>query len=367
MRWLVDAAATVVLDGWTAIASFVVLSLLVVRLVRPVVDHRVAGSLLDRRGVGPLGGAVLGAIPGCGGAIAVVSLYGRGAVGFGTLLAALIATAGDSTFVLVAISPRAAAVTYGVAFLTAVVVGVVVDEFGLVADRVRHVGRGVAVGNAGGEGDDGPRHGGRDREATVANVVRTGAFVGWWLAAAVGLAVGVYRLLGDGVPQVPIPGLPVGVPLFASALGVVASVGLVVAPERPAGLDGGRLRSVAIDTAVESAPIVAWVVVALAAARALVATVGVTATPGAALGGIGGAVVGGLLGVVPGCGVHVGFVTACAEGGLPPSALVANAISQDGDALFALVAVDRVAAVAATAYTAVAAVLVGVGVAIVPP
>ena len=45
---------------------------------------------------------------------------------------------------------------------------------------------------------------------------------------------------------------------------------------------------------------------------------------------------------------------------MPLAALVANAISQDGDALFALLAVDRVAAVVATVYTVLPGIAVGV-------
>ncbi len=46
---------------------------------------------------------------------------------------------------------------------------------------------------------------------------------------------------------------------------------------------------------------------------------------------------------------------------LPFPALAANAISQDGDALFPLIAMDKKAAVIASIYTTVPALLVGIG------
>jgi hypothetical protein len=49
-----------------------------------------------------------------------------------------------------------------------------------------------------------------------------------------------------------------------------------------------------------------------------------------------------------------------AEGAIPFSALTANAISQDGDALFPLIAIDKKAAVVASIYTTVPALAVGV-------
>jgi len=356
MDGLTAAATALVLDAWTAIGSFVAVSLLVARLVGSLADGRAVG-LLRRRGVGPLGGAVLGVIPGCGGAIAVVSLYGSGTVRFGTVLAALIATAGDSAFVLLAVAPRVALLTYGVAFLTAVAVGLAVTELGLASDRLERVGRAVGRTTEGLEADGGaPWYRGR----ALVGPLRRAAIAGWWLAAAVGLAVGLHRMVAGEVPRLPVPGLPVGVPTLAAVLGVALSAGLLVLPEHP--LPGGRLRTAARAAAVESAPIVAWVVVALAGYRVLVATVEVGALA-AAVAGPAAAVTGGLLGAVPGCGLHVGVVTAYAEGALPLSAVVANAISQDGDALFALLAVDRTAAVVATVYTALPGVAVGLAVA----
>ena len=43
----------------------------------------------------------MGLTPGCGGAIIAVPMYARGYVTYGTVVATLIATLGDSAFVLV--------------------------------------------------------------------------------------------------------------------------------------------------------------------------------------------------------------------------------------------------------------------------
>ena len=370
MEDFVDLTATILLDAWTAIASFVVLSLLVTRLLRSGLGERTLDSLLSRRGVGPLGGAALGAIPGCGGAIAVVSLYGRGTAGFGTLLAALIATAGDSAFVLLSVAPRTAALTYGTAFVTGIVIGIAVDEYDLTVGRVERVGRAIDDPNCGVvHGGVTPADGETRRETpweSVWGVLRTAALVGWWLAAAIGLAVGLYRAVGGDMSHLLSTGQPPGIVAVASVVGVGLSVVVALVPERllhPS--EPAALRAVAVETAVESAPIVAWVVVALAGYRTLATALDPGALSGIALGGPFGAIAGGLVGVVPGCGVHVGVVTAFVEGAVPPSVLVANAISQDGDALFALFAIDRTAAVVATVYTAVPAVIVGAAVSVV--
>jgi hypothetical protein len=72
-------------------------------------------------------------------------------------------------------------------------------------------------------------------------------------------------------------------------------------------------------------------------------------------------VAGAALGLVPGCTPQIIFAQLYAiEEAIPFSALVANAISQDGDALFPLLAIDAKAAVLATVYTTIPALVVGV-------
>jgi uncharacterized membrane protein (GlpM family) len=69
---------------------------------------------------------------------------------------------------------------------------------------------------------------------------------------------------------------------------------------------------------------------------------------------------GALLGLIPGCAPQIVFAGLYAEGAIPFSALTANAISQDGDALFPLLAIDMKAAIVATIYTTIPALIVGV-------
>ena len=68
-----------------------------------------------------------------------------------------------------------------------------------------------------------------------------------------------------------------------------------------------------------------------------------------------------LVGFVPGCGPQIVVTTLYLSGALPFSALIANAISTDGDALFPAIALAPRAAIAATLYSALPAVLIGYG------
>ena len=346
-------------DAWSTVGAFVVLSLLVVHLVGARLDRDRARSLASRPYGAPVGGALLGAVPGCGGAIAVVSLYGHGTVGFGTLVAALVATAGDSAFVLLAAAPRTAAVVYGIALVAAVAAGVTLS----VTDarrRLDRFGRGSTTATApdGGTAFSGPpaatTSGRSSRGVPAAGVV----LGGWWLAALVGVVVGLDRAV-TGTAPAPVAGGSVTLPALAAVLGVGLSAVLHTVPDewvRP--LRGSSWR-VGVATAVEASRVVLWVVLGLGAFRLATATGVIGAAVPAVGQGVTGAVGGAVLGAVPGCGVHVALVTAHTEGAVSCAALVANAGSQDGDALFALFAVDRLAAVVATAYTTLVAVVVG--------
>ena len=70
-------------------------------------------------------------------------------------------------------------------------------------------------------------------------------------------------------------------------------------------------------------------------------------------------VIGAALGIVPGCGIQIIFISLYSKGIIPFAALVANSISQDGDALFPLIAMDKKSALWATILTTIPAILIG--------
>ena len=77
-----------------------------------------------------LSSALLGSLPGCVGGFAVVSLYTHRMLSFGALLAMMIATVGDESFMMLAMFPGKAAVLFIVLFSLGVVTGLLVDRFG---------------------------------------------------------------------------------------------------------------------------------------------------------------------------------------------------------------------------------------------
>jgi hypothetical protein len=73
-------------------------------------------------------GALLGVIPGCMGGFATVSLYTHRMLSFGALVAMMIASSGDESFVMLAMIPEQAMILFAVLFVIAIVVGVATDR-----------------------------------------------------------------------------------------------------------------------------------------------------------------------------------------------------------------------------------------------
>ena len=386
-RGAVEILLGSVRDGFVQVSAFVAVTVLVFSYVQYRTGGRVVRYLEDDERLQPLAGALLGLTPGCGGAIVAMPLYIRGTVSFGTVVAALAATAGDSAFVILALAPEAALYAYGLAFAAAVLFGYAIDAWGLGVGRVdRAVSRisrpvtdgGFATASVADGGPSVPDYemddDGHDRDhgagtggltATISHAVH----VVWWVVAAAGLVAGVIYLL-RGAPEVPFEYGPTFFGLFtvAGLTGTVLSfylhfVGRTYIGQGEAGRVRDDFRS-AYGTfqhaAMETSMVTVWVIAGYLAYEYAVAIFAFDVQTIAQAAGVLAPIGGALLGLVPGCAPQIVFAQIYSEGGLPFSALTANAISQDGDALFPLMAIDMKAAVVATVYTTIPALIVGV-------
>jgi|GEM_PF-4927455 len=119
------------------------------------------------------------------GALLVMPLYARGTVSFGTVVAALVATMGDSSFVLIAAAPAMALKVHVLLLAAGIVSGYAVDALGIAPRR-------PALAGSVGAAQALPVHGSA-RTGRAADVLPE---VGWlpgafWLTTVAGLAVGV--------------------------------------------------------------------------------------------------------------------------------------------------------------------------------
>ncbi|MFC5973337.1 putative manganese transporter [Halomarina salina] len=377
-------------DGFVQVSAFVAVTVLLFSYVQYRTDGKLIRWLEERERAQPLVGALMGLTPGCGGAIVMMPLYLRGTVSFGTVVATLAATAGDSAFVILALAPEAALYAYLLAFASAVLFGYAIDGFGLGVGRVdRAVRRIGGVATDGGvvqngglaapggshvhhyEDETGHELEAPTRDSPVMRRLSEGALALWWVAAAVGLVAGVLYLL-RGAPEVAIElGVSyAGVFTVAGITGTALSFYLYLVGRRYVGhghVGHGRdtfasLRETFTHAAMETSFVTVWVIVAYLLYEYPVALFSIDIAAIAAAAGILAPIAGAVVGLIPGCGPQIVLATAYAEGAIPFSTLTANAISQDGDALFPLIAIDKTAAVVASIYTTVPALVVGVAV-----
>jgi hypothetical protein len=132
------------------ITGFVFIMMLVIEylnvLTSGVWQHGLRGSRWRQY----LLAAFLGATPGCLGAFTVISLYSHRVVSLGAVVAAMIATSGDESFVMLSMIPGTALAIFLVLLLTGLVAGAMTDTLlGKKAARWAIIGHELDVHDAG--------------------------------------------------------------------------------------------------------------------------------------------------------------------------------------------------------------------------
>ncbi|SFL10136.1 Putative, 10TM heavy-metal exporter [Halogranum rubrum] len=385
MSELVDIFVTSVRDGFVQVSAFVAVTVLLFSYVQYKTDGALVRRLEQNRRAGPLVGAFMGLTPGCGGAIVMMPLYVRGSVSFGTVVATLIATAGDAAFVILALAPEAGLYAYGISFVSAIVFGYAVDTVGLGVGRidraVSRIGRTVTDGGFAAptvgsqvhhyeEAQGCEVHDDATRHSPILTPLSKVALGAWWVAAAFGLVAGVLYLL-RGAPDVPM----VVAPSFAGAFTIFGITGTALSfylyfvgrhyvghgHVGKAKDTFANAQETLTHAAMETSFVTVWVIGAYLLYEYGLVFTGIEIQAVAAAAGVLAPVMGAVIGLIPGCGPQIVLATAYSQGAIPFSALTANAISQDGDALFPLIAIDKKAAIVASIYTTIPALIVGVG------
>jgi len=321
------------LDAYYQVAVFVAATLMLFYGAERVFRFNIGQSLKGAKWAQVPMAALLGSTPGCGGAVVVVAAYASGNVGFGAVVATLTATMGDAAFLLIATRPDAAAVVLPLSFGVGILSGWIVDAIRLIPATA---------------------YGGGCAQPVRIGALRTRDIV--YLALMLpGFALGVLQLIQSPLyDQTPEP-LLMGLGLGGTA------VGLLIWALSPLEAMTNDADSPTTRMAEETNFIAVWVIGAYLLYDYMVSFFGLdlkaafaTVAPLLPMIGI-------LVGFVPGCGPQVLVATLYVNGALPFSALIGNAISNDGDALFPAIALSPRTAMLATIVSAVPAVIVAYG------
>ncbi|RMD91779.1 MAG: hypothetical protein D6811_08215 [Alphaproteobacteria bacterium] len=325
-------------DAYVQVSVFVAATLMLFYGAERLFRFNIGEALRHARGFQVPLAALMGTTPGCGGAVVVVAAYTSGHVGFGAVVATLTATMGDAAFLLIATRPDAAAVVLPLSFVVGIISGWIVDRF----NRIEY--RSLTT-----ECRFAPRIG-RVRLRDVA----------YGLLMVPGLVVGgaqLARIEIDSMLGIPALWLGVAGALLGLLIRTISPIEAMTDPSDP------PLTRMAEETSFISV----WVIAAYLSYDYLVAFAGIdlraafeVILPLLPLVAI-------LVGFIPGCGPQVLVTTLYVNGVIPFAALIGNAISNDGDALFPAIALNPRAAIAATVYSAVPALIVAYGFFILAP
>lgn len=322
-------------DAYLQVSVFVAGTLLLVAWSERASGIDIAAALSRESPWRLLAAAALGAMPGCGGAVVVVTRYVAGRTTFGAFVAVLTATMGDAAFLLLAREPMTALAMMLLGLSTGILTGALTE---------RLLPAWTAGVRAAEPTEDAPVRPSAARPLLhrLWNLLLVpGAVLA--LAGALQVDLAAVPVLADVVPAV-------------GVAGALLAVAIWVAGDPAVGKGGDQAGPVA-----DTAMVTVWVIAAFLAFELASAVLGLDV---AAL--VDGAwmtlpLLGVLVGFLPGCGPQIVVASFYLSGVLPVSALAANAISNDGDALFPALALAPRAALAATVVTALPALVVGYG------
>ena len=376
-------------DAFLAVTVFVAAMVLLFSWLQYVTAGRFVVWIRENTRFQPVIGAMMGLTPGCGGAIIVMPMYARGYVTYGTVIATLIATLGDAAFVLIGAVFQDSSfltpviVVHLTSFLVGVLWGYGVDKlevtpsaplgrFGPKFGTDEPLGEEAAKAMEGEDSliEDLPRE---IPEGWGYRVLHQGYRV-WWAITAVGLCLAILLLIWYAQDPEYSPELvwdPTtrdGIVTWVGLIGTSLSIILYISSKNFFADDteatiGDKLNSLdetLVHAASETAFVTFWVLIAYLVFEFGMILSGISETDMSEHGsGAAAVLLAGTVGLIPGCGPQIIAITAYIEGVISFPALVANAISQDGDALFPLLVRHKVASIWATIHTTLPAIIVG--------
>lgn len=344
-------------DAFWAVSSYVAVTLAIYHYLSGFFsqNNRIVNLYQNSRNHQVLFAALLGALPGCGGAIIVTTQFVSGRVGFGAIVAVLTSTMGDAAFLLLASKPDIGFAIIGLGVIVGCVSGWMVNE--IHADDFLRPDTQRITPSA-----DVCRIATRRVELHAINL--QGVFWKWLLVPATAIAfMGSFQLDINQILSLPTMTIEwIGTILIISSTLLWSLTKEIKDYESTVAEDAKQVSSHPIQKAAQDTNFVtAWVIIAFMAFELFSFFGQVDISTSFAGLGAWMPLIGLAVGLLPGCGPQILVTSLYIAGVAPLSAQLANAISNDGDALFPAIALAPKAALVATIYSAIPAFLVGYG------
>ncbi len=377
-------------DAFLAVTVFVAAMVLLFSWLQYITAGKFVDKIRANTGWQPVIGALMGLTPGCGGAIVMMPMYTRGYVTYGTVIATLIATLGDSAFVLIGaavtdssfIAPVIA--VHIISFIIGICWGYLVDVMKITprnplgrfsSNFPGNLSSVTVVEIKNGDKKEIFEDLGREEKSGWGYFLLHQGYTVWWIVTAFGLIFAILLLVwssqnADFTLEVDYNPLTLhGFITWIGLIGTSLSIILYISQRNWIGDDteasiGDKLysmRETMIHSASETAFVTFWVMSAYLIFEFSMLFSGMNEDDLALYGdGLIAVILASLIGLIPGCGPQIIAITAYTKDIISFPALAANAISQDGDALFPLLVRHRAASLWATVHTTIPALIIGI-------
>jgi len=377
-------------DAFLAVTVFVAAMVLLFSWLQYISAGRFVDTIRANTAWQPVIGALMGITPGCGGAIVMMPMYARGYVTYGTVISTLIATLGDAAFVLIgaAVTDRSFIAPVIAVHLISFIVGI---SWGYLVDGMK-----ITPSNPLGKfspnyNDNSPSRTvlqetnenmsevfddlGREEKTGWGYFLLHQGYTVWWIVTSLGLIFAILLLVWNAQDAdftleinynpLTLDGFITWVGLIGTSLSVILYISQKnwISDDSEASIGDKlySLRETMIHSASETAFVTFWVMSAYLIFEFSMLFSGMNEADLALFGdGIIAVILAAVIGLIPGCGPQIIAITAYTKDLISFPALVANAISQDGDALFPLLVRHRVASIWATVHTTIPALIVGI-------
>jgi hypothetical protein len=338
-----DLVRQALVDAYLQVSVFVGFTLFIFIGMDALTKFNIAYILDKTKKFHVIMASLLGALPGCGGAIVVVTQYIQGRISFGSLVAVLTATMGDAAFLLLATEPFTGLFIFTLGASVGAITGYIVDM--LHGENYLQGSSKIKVEFE------------KLQKTFVSNFN-----IFWVLIFLPGFVIGLFVAFQQDLDQI------LNIPNGYSLVGSLGLAGAILSifmwslnPLSDFQCSTDRTRSLLPRVVDTTNFVTTWVICAFLTFEIfmyftsldlkMLFNVWLPIVPFVAI----------LLGFLPGCGPQIIVTTFYLNGIIPLSAEIGNAISNDGDALFPAIALAPKAAIIATLYSAIPAFIFAYG------
>ena len=331
-------------DAYIQVTSFVAATLFLFYTIERIFKFNLSKKLSESGDLQVFFAALLGALPGCGGAIIVVTRYVSGSLSFGSVLATLTATMGDAAFLLIAKEPATGLLIMGLGLVVGSVTGYVVDKIHG-RDFLRPKSNPNMVTHA--------SHASQQSNSLLLTRI-------WVILIIPGIIFGILAAFQVDIDLLLQNHLVAQPATYLGFVGGIFCVFLWAVPPilKKVTKNNIEIPSYLSDTIADTNFVTAWVVFAFLVFEIWIFSFNVNLENLFSGFSLYLPLVAVVIGLLPGCGPQVIITTMYIGGIIPLSAQIGNAISNDGDALFPAIALAPKTALVATLYSTIPAIIV---------